>query len=177
MAKHEYTNRYVAVAVSGEIVPPKSETSAPQVEVTCRVVEGADAGKEFRVWLSLKEGQAQEISAKTLRTMGWRCNDITALEGLGSTKFDACQYNDEYKGKTSTKYDIWPCKGPRNTLREDDRQSFAARFKALAAATPAAPVTEANAAPATLPPARSTSDNSTTGSTPAGVSDPSSLFA
>jgi hypothetical protein len=136
-----------------------------------------EEGKTFFLYLSLKEGQAQEISAKTLRTLGWKCNDITKLEGLGSCRVDVVEYEEEYKGKVRSKFDVWPTRGPRPTLRDEDVANFAARFKALAVSAPVIEIGEHNAAPAVIPAARPTNGKGgTTRVTDGGEADASSLY-
>ena len=152
MAKGEIVAKYPAVAVGFNIAPAEGE-KAPKVEVEMRGLENEE-GKTFFLYLSLKEGQAQEISVKTLRNLGWKCNDITKLEGLGDTKVTIVEKREEYKGKMRAHYDVWPASRP--TLRDDEAQGFAAQFKALAAAFQPIARDENNAAPTTIPEPRAT---------------------
>lgn len=152
MSKGEIKQRYEAVAVGFNINPGDPDAGkAPQVEVECRVVAPEQfAGLTKYVYGSLHEN-AQEYTFKALRTAGWKCNDITVLEGLGSTKFALIEKEEEYKGKKKLQCSIWELRGPRATLREDDQAAFANRFKAAVLAVPVAQVGEHNAAPAVLP--------------------------
>jgi hypothetical protein len=134
--------RYTAQAVSFEIYEGENG-KAPQVGVKLLVVEGADAGKEIFWYGSLHEN-AQQYTAEALRAMGWSCNDITTLEGLGTLKVIAVEKQEEYKGKLKTKYMIFPVKTPKPTLEADSKASFANRFKALAASVAPAKVTDEN---------------------------------
>lgn len=159
MSKGEVKDRYPAVAV-GHIINPGDDTASPpkraQVEVEMRgLADGEDThaeGKRFYLYLGLDE-KSQEITAQTLRRLGWKCNDITKLEGLGSTKVQIVEKEREWKGKKYPQYDVWELKGPRPTLRDDQQASFANRFKALAAAVKPIEVGEFNAAPSVIPPA------------------------
>lgn len=177
MSKGEIVDRFPAVAVGFNINPgDPDENKAPQIEVEMRGVAhgGVDHRTGFQFWkyLSLHEN-AQKITVETLRRLGWRCNDITKLKGLGSTIVQAVEKNDTYKGKPKKVYDIWELRGPRATLREEDQSKFANQFKALAAAFKPVEVGEHNAAPAVLPEvvARNTT------STPAnGAGKPSDLY-
>lgn len=145
---------YVAVAIDHKILEPADPSKAPSIGVRFRVVEGPDTGAEFLWYGSLAEGQAQEITVRTLRDMGWTCNDITVCEGLGSVKFRAVEKIDTYKGKRQVRYNIWPLKSARAELSPDAAASFASQFRALAASMPVVELTESNAAPAELPPAK-----------------------
>lgn len=136
-------NRYTCQAISFQLYDAE-DNKAPQVGVELRVIEGPEAGKTIFWYGSLHEN-AQEYTAKALRDMGWSCNDITALEGLGSLKVVAVEKIEEYKGKPRTKWMIFPVKTPKPTLEADAKASFGARFKALAAAVPAVKQTELNA--------------------------------
>lgn len=125
------TTRYVCQAVSFEVYDAE-ENKAPQIGVKLRVTEGPEAGKEIFSYHSLHEN-AQQYTVEALRTMGWSCNDITVLEGLGSLKVIAVEKIGEYKGKKTTSWMIFPVKTPKPTLEADAKSGFAARFKALAA--------------------------------------------
>lgn len=143
--------RYTAQAISFKVYD-EEDGKAPQIGVELRVTEGEHAGKEIFWYGSLHEN-AQQFTVEALRTMGWRCNDITALEGLGSVKVivvekPAEMYTDKRTGKQrmgSPKLQIWPVKTPKPTLEADKAKSFASRFKALAASVAPTEVTELNA--------------------------------
>lgn len=149
MAK-KVTNRYVAVALGAEHYPAEDE-KAPRIGVEIRVVEGEDAGKTIYWYGSLKDGEAQRITLESLRLMGWQCNDIMELTGLGSTKFVVTEYEEVYNGKVQIRYGIWELKPERKTVRTEDRKAFASQFKAAAAAIAPVKITETNKAPDVLP--------------------------
>ena len=149
------TNRYVCVAVDHSIIEASTKADgtekAPSVAVTLRVVEGPDAGLEVYWYGSLKEGQAQEITAKTLRAMGWNCNDITALTGLGDLKVALVGSEGEYMGKPQQRWNVWEIKTPAPRLAEESKASFADRYKALGVSVPVVTRSEANEAPENIP--------------------------
>lgn len=157
MAK-EVTNRFVAVALPETFdIDPGDEKKAPGVFGKLLVVEGPDAGRQLPWRGSLAEMKpggkvaAQDITFKSLRTMGWQDNDIVKRTGLGSVKVEVTETMDEYNGKVRPQYSVWDFRGERQTLRDEDKASFAKKFKALAAAAPAVAVTALNAAPEVLP--------------------------
>ncbi len=177
MAKGPVKNRFPAVAV-GHNINPGDDDKWPTVEVEMRGLEN-EAGKQFWLYLSLHE-KCQEITAQTLRNLGWKCNDITKLEGLGSTRVDILEYEQKYtnkfgKEKTRPDYQVWPARGPRASLREEDQNNFAQRFKSLAATVKPLEVSEHNAAPTALPDVRTKNGQGgkSTGDTDA---DPSSMY-
>ncbi len=132
----EVSDRFIAQATGHEIVMPDKEGKHPQIVVTLTAVEGPRSGRSVQKYLSLHPNAA-EISAKQLRAMGWRCNDITKLEGLGEVKCQVTEQMREYppgSGKMRPDYAIWPLT-TRNTLRDEDAKKFADRFKALAIQT------------------------------------------
>ena len=130
--------RFTVQAVSGVIQPNEGQTNsrgepkAPDVVITMRVVEGPEAGFEIFKYGSLHEN-SQQYTIEMLRTLGWTCNDITALTGLGTTKAIAVAKWEEYKGKRKLDWMVFPVKTPKPTLEADAAAGFAARFKALAA--------------------------------------------
>lgn len=138
-------SRYVAQAVSFEIYEGDTDKgTAEQIGIKLLVTEGAEAGKEIFWYGSLHEN-AQQYTVEGLRNMGWSCNDITALTGLGSLKVIAIEKHEVYKGKNKVKYQIWPVKTPKPTLEADAKSSFATRFKALAASVAPIKLSELNA--------------------------------
>lgn len=144
-----------------------------QIVGKVRVVEGPTAGREQILYLNLKGGAA-EISMKQLRALGWTCNDITALTGLGSVKADMTGKNETYEGKTRVRYSIWATR-VRPTLRAEDQKAFASKFKALAASLEKTELTDGNRAPAELPATKIVTTASATFDT-SDVNDPSALF-
>ena len=137
MAK-KYTNVKVQ-AISGAIEEPAEGKSA-SVTVKLQVVAGPRLGEVFTEYMYLSE-KAQEYTIANLRLLGWSCNDITELAGLGSTTCDAGIYTDTYEGKSREKISLFK---PRATIQGSAKKSFAAQFKALAASTPVVQVTDAN---------------------------------
>lgn len=159
--------RYSVVALPETfgIEIPEDSAKHPRMLGTLRVTEGPEAGKELFWSGSLKtevkagsKTSAAEITMTTLRAMGWNCNDITALAGLGSVQADATGKWNVYTAangeeKRNIQYSIWP-KRVVPTLREEDQKKFRANFKALAVGlkNKVVDVTDANAAPTVLPP-------------------------
>lgn len=136
--------RYTVQATGFEIIEgDDTKGTAPRILVNLRVVEGPEAGTELRYYGSFHEN-AQQYTADALRAMGWTCNDVTVLEGLGDLKVHAVEKTSEYKGKPQTSWMIFPIKTPAPRLEADKKASFAAQFKALAAATAVVPKTEMN---------------------------------
>lgn len=168
----EIISREVVVALPETFgLEQKEGKDAPTVVGKVRVVEGATAGREQLLYMSLVGGAA-EITMKQLRALGWNCNDITALTGLGSVKADMTGKNEEYNGKVRARYSIWASR-VRPTLRAEDQKAFAAKFKAMAAGLKDSivPVTAETAAPTTLPEARATN-----GAAPVAGPDADALF-
>ena len=153
MANGEIIFRATGVALpeTFSIDPGDGDKKAPAVLGKVRVLDGEKAGQDVFFRGGLKEGKNSEITVNQLRAMGWQDNDITKLTGLGSTKVEITGQLDTYNGKTRMQYTFWAYRGERATLRDDDKASFAKRFKMLAAQSPVVKVTEANQAPAELP--------------------------
>lgn len=162
MSKKRTLDRFYAVAV-GHNTHPGEDGKSPQKSVKLRIIEGDRTGEEVTYWGPLHEN-SQQFTAEALRTMGWSCNDITVCEGLGSVKVAVVEQEETYesggKTKTAKKYQIWPAEG-KATIDEGERESFAKQFKALAAGVKPIKVTAQNAAPAELPPAKTTNGKTT----------------
>lgn len=153
MSTKKTIDRFVAVAV-GHNLHPAEDGKAPQVSVKLRCVEGKRAGEEVTSWMSLHENAAT-YTFEALRNMGWTSNDIVTCEGLGSTKVAVVEQEETYvdaKGKTRTakRYQIWSMEG-KATIADNERESFAKQFKALAASVKPIKVTDKNKAPDELP--------------------------
>lgn len=163
-------NRYTCVAVEHSIieegVKADGTPKAPSVAVLCRVVEGPATGKDLMWYGSLHEN-AQEITAKTLRSMGWTSNDITTLDGLGSLKFTAQGTENVFNGKSTQRWSVWPIKTPAPRLADENKADFATRFKALGMATPALERSSFNAAPDVVPESTSVRNGEGTSGGPA----------
>lgn len=185
MSEIIFRSSAVAIPETFGLEPNKDPAKEPTVVGRVRCIDGEHTGREITLYLSLVGGAA-EITMKQLRAMGWTCNDITALTGLGGVKFDLTGKNEEYNGKVKIRYSVWPAR-VRPTLRAEDQKVFAAKFKALAAGlrdkdgkSAVVEVSDANRAPETLPEARAY--NGAASTTPAtesdaAVSDPRSMFA
>lgn len=147
----EVVDRFEAVATGHEIIVPDDPNKNPQIKVTLAVTSGPRAGRSIEKYLSLHPNAA-DITAKQLRAMGWTCNDVTVLEGLGSVRCQVTEKSEEYNGKVRPDYSIWALQA-RAALKADDKKKFADRFKAMAmkSAEFVVQANDANKAPDTLP--------------------------
>jgi hypothetical protein len=153
MANRKYTY-LTGVAVSSKLLDAEGDAH-PTMVVTLRVTEGDRAGEEMPYYGSFHP-KAAEYTIDALRNMGWRGSDITAqpLEGLGTVQCVIGEYQDEYKGRKSTKYTVFQKAGKKEEMTDEKRAAFAEKFKALAASKAPVAVTEANKAPEKLPEAK-----------------------
>jgi hypothetical protein len=169
-------NRYICQAISHKIYD-EMDGKAPQVGVELRVLEGPEMGKTLFWYGSLHEN-AQEFTVEALRNMGWSCNDITALTGLGDVKVNVVEKAKVFtdargKERKGTQLQIWPIKTPKPTLEADSQASFAARYKALAAAFAPIERTDINAGvPVDALPAAKASGNGAAAPGPATTGTP-----
>lgn len=91
-----------------------------------------------------------DLTLQALRNAGWTCDDLSVLEGLGSTEVSLSIEHDEYEGKVRSKV-AWVNKPGgglmiKAPMKESDAKAFAARMKRKAQASRPAP--EANGAKA-----------------------------
>lgn len=135
MGKYDYFSGQ-AVPGSGSFLPPREdkENDVPVVLVTLRITEGPRAGEEETYRGRLTDKGAEYV-VQDLRTMGWKCNDITKLEGLGDTKVTiAISHDQGNNGKVYRNVKVFEPRA-KQKMSDEDRASFASRFAALAAST------------------------------------------
>ena len=101
-------------------------------------------GKVVKQAFSLSE-KAAKYSAEHLRSLGWSCNDITELTGVGDIQARGGLYVDHYNGEDREKVGIWPMKA-RPKLDNKVKNSFAKKFKQLAASVDIVEVSDENRA-------------------------------
>src|SRR5574342_330 len=159
--------RLVVAAVSKEVLAPYQKDDgtdvAAAINVTLRVLEGPHTGEDLFWRGGLKEGKNQEITMETLRNLGCTSNDPFSDDGLGSTKVHAVAEHNEYQGKTSLQWKLYPIKSKRAVLSPNDAKDFIRQFKALASTVAPVEVTDANRAGAIPPPKVSGGDMSPDG--------------
>lgn len=129
---------------TGRFQITESKNGNPQVMVDVVAVDGPDAGTEYTYFGSLSENAAK-YTVEALRLMGWKCQDVTALSGLGETKFRMGTWEEEWEGKWNTKVGVWPLKD-KPAVDPGLKAKFAANFAALGNLAPPVEVTDANRA-------------------------------
>ena len=144
MGKKNYT--YCTVqATSAKFNEPAAEGKKPSVEVSLKVTACDDpsrVGSVFTEFMSLSGG-AVEYTMRNLRALGWTCDDITELEGVGSIQAKGGIYLDTYDGKTREKCNVFEAKPE---LTASAKKTFASQFKAAAKSAKPVKITDANAA-------------------------------
>ncbi len=106
------------------------------VQVTFKILEGADEGKHVSWWgYFTKEGNSAK-SVEALRYCGctFPDDDITNLEGLGSEEVSIVIEHEEWDGKVRARVKwVNSLTGPTvtNQFSDNDRQSFKQRMKGL----------------------------------------------
>jgi hypothetical protein len=159
IGSHKYVN-----AVAYDMQLDNGGEGSPHVIVSMRVVDGPETGRNltYRGYLTpCKPGKkmgAIDVTMQNLRALGWTGTKISKAmaEGLGTVKANVRLTVEEYEGKISEKVTgIYTPKvfGPKNPVDTDNIAAFDALFEDAAAGYEAVAVTEANKAPATLPPA------------------------
>jgi hypothetical protein len=141
MAKKNYTFCKIQ-ATSATFNAPEGDKK-PSVSVDIKVLECDDPGqigRTFTEFMSLSGG-AVEYTVQNLRALGWSCNDITELEGIGGTTAKGGIFEDTYNGVTREKCAVFK---PKPALDKSAKKSFAAQFKAAAAKEKAVVVTDDN---------------------------------
>jgi hypothetical protein len=149
------SSRYVTV-VAYDLQLDNGGEGTPFAEVSLRIVEGPDTGKNIRKRCYLSE-KAAPISMEQLRALGWTGTKLSKAmqEGLGTVKARAqlkVKQLDNGKIVEDTS-GIYPLSAPKtkNAVDSSSLEAFDAMFADYAAATETVAVTELNRAPAELP--------------------------
>jgi hypothetical protein len=148
MSKNKYTFCTVQ-CIEAAFTPPEKEGGKPAVFTKVKVTACEDkpslVGTEVSEYRSLSGGAAK-YTMEALRNLGWTCNDITELEGVGSVSARGGIYTDTYDpDKPRTKCGIWPAR-KKVTVSGSAKKSFAAQFKKAAATLSKVEVTDENRA-------------------------------
>jgi hypothetical protein len=134
-------------AIKGEFIGEEDGSGNPYIRVTVKVLASQDmphrVGEECTEVLSLSD-KAAPYTAENLRRLGWSCNDITELEGLGATVVTGGFYQDSYEGKTREKIAFFDKKAQKAAVTGKAKKGWASKFKKLAATVEKVEVTEAN---------------------------------
>lgn len=138
-------------ALRGSVAPGKKKddgtTGSDAVKVDLKIVkcdkDPSRVGQVFQEYLYLTE-KSYEFTLEKLRILGWTCNDITELEGLGSTRAAGVINTETYKGVAREKMGIFALKEPAPELEGNAKADFAKRFKAAAAKVAKVQVTDFN---------------------------------
>ena len=165
MEKRSDGKWYTGVATDKEFVVGQGD-KADSVRVTIRIIEGEKTGEETSFWLRLGE-KSLPHTIKTLRALGWSCNDITTLKGVGDTKARVVYNSRVYQGKTYTDMSAFPFV-EREARSDGELRDFAKKYKAAAVEAPPLVVNKANLAPDALPPPRAPSATTTATEPPVG---------
>jgi hypothetical protein len=167
MAKYTYCDIQALSAQFDEPEEGRKPAVKVKVKVTACASDPSRVGQEFSEYLSLSGG-AVEFTMKSLRGLGWSCNDITELTGVGTLTAVGGIHDDTYNGKTRERINIWPKDAPKAKVSGAAKKTFAAQFKAAAASLSAIEVGDHNKAlernelPDTVfapPPAESTDED------------------
>lgn len=138
-------------ALRGSVAPGQKKddgtTGSDAVKVDLKVVkcdkDPSRVGQVFQEYLYLTE-KSYEFTLEKLRILGWTCNDITELEGLGSTRAAGVINTETYNGNARERMGIFAIKAPAPELEGNAKADFAKRFKAAAAKVAKVQVTDFN---------------------------------
>jgi len=133
-----------------------SAKGTEQVGVQYRISEGEHVGVVLTWYGFFNTDANTERALRTLRTSGWRGDDLLTLGGLGETAVTVVVEEEEYQGRISSKIK-WvnaPGVAMKNGFDDGAKRVFAARLRgAVIASRTTAPSSTGGAAAA--PPASS----------------------
>jgi hypothetical protein len=135
---------YCTIQATKATFPEPEEGKKAYVVVDLQVTECQDSpervGQVFTEYLLVSQekgsnhDKSREITFEKLRALGWLCNDITELTGVGSLSAAGGIYEETYNGKSREKMNIWAKKAPKAAVSGAAKKNFAKMFKASAAA-------------------------------------------
>lgn len=126
---------YRAVAIEGSAQYGTTKNGHDQIVIDMQL---PDIGEQVSVFLVFSDAAAPH-SMKRLRLAGWTGDDLTNLEGLGSTECEVVVKYEDWQGQQKIKVEILAGGSVvlATTLDEKGKKAFGAKFKKLAAATAA----------------------------------------
>lgn len=129
------SKKYFDVVAVDHMIEGGDEKRSPQIVVRLKIVDGPQKGTQKMYYGSLHEN-AVKYTFEALRSLGWTCNDVEKLEGLGSVVAVAVEDDNKYNGKVTRRIKFINPKTPRKLEAKNPApKGFGSRFKALAANT------------------------------------------
>src|SRR6185437_16355806 len=123
--------KHPAKAIPGAAIGAAS-TGTEQIGVPCEFVDGPNKGMQI-TWYGYFSDSAIDRTFESLRTLGFKGDDLGDLSSLGSPDAPVVQLvleNEDYNGQTQVKV-RWVNKlggaAMKNAFDDSQRQSFAAR--------------------------------------------------
>src|ERR1043166_3482315 len=80
----------------------ETDKGTEQVAVEFEILEGEDAG-EFITWYGFFTDDTEDRSTESLRNCGWKGEEDTDLQGMGSRKVQLVVEDENYQGKTHSR--------------------------------------------------------------------------
>jgi hypothetical protein len=112
-----------------------AKNGSEQIAVMVELLHEELEGRKVTWFGSFATDESTKITMRTLRHLGWTCDDLTVLEGLGSTEVDVVIKYEEYNGKEQMRVNIFSRDARvemKNPMSEEQKRAFAARMKANA---------------------------------------------
>ncbi len=105
-----YPGRAIGVMVDGRqyVRFGYSEKGNEQIAVDLELLADGYEGTIVTWFGSFANEKAIEITMRTLRALGWQCDNLTVLEGLGSTEVDIKIGYEDYQGRERMRVEVWP---------------------------------------------------------------------
>lgn len=130
-----------------------TSTGREQVAVELQILDENFAGATI-TWFGYFTEETQERTFESLRTLGWKTDDLSNLDGINANEVKIVLKDEEYDGKWRLKV-AWINKpgglALKTPMNEQQARSFAAQMKGRAMASRRAAVA-AGSTPAAPPP-------------------------
>jgi len=126
---------YRARAVAGSEQYGQTSKGNDQIVIDLELI---DIGERVSTFLVFSDAAAK-YSLERLRALGWSSNDLSDLSGIDANEVDVEVKYEEYQGEQKMKVQIRTGNGVKLKDQLDDKakKAFAAKYKSLAATTPA----------------------------------------
>jgi hypothetical protein len=106
-----------------------------QVVVDFELLDEAHKGERIN-WIGYITPNTQERTLETLRTCGWKGDDVTDLQGLGDNEVELVVDHETYEEKTHARVQFVNRIGSgfkmKSPMSEQEKKAFAAEMRGLA---------------------------------------------
>lgn len=128
----------------------KTSGGSPQVAVELEILSGPDAGHSI-TWFGYFTEKTQQRTIESLRHLGWKGDDLSALDGIDANEVSIEIHHEEYNGEQQAKVKWINASGGlamRDAMGAADAKAFAQSMRGAVIQANAAAKQRGGSAPA-----------------------------